>query len=87
MLTSSHALEKKKIPLWGVIAGGEGFSRNNSKKLVVFLLDCYGCIFHGTGNSAQLCQNFGISGGRGEFEHPKNPPRYATAINIDASPS
>jgi hypothetical protein len=20
------------------------------------------CIFHGTGNSAQLCQNFGISG-------------------------
>jgi hypothetical protein len=24
---------------------------------------CYGCIFHGAGNSAQLCQNFGISGG------------------------
>jgi hypothetical protein len=32
----------------------------------VFLLDCYICIFHGTGNSAQLChQNFGISGGGG----------------------
>src|SRR5215510_6315541 len=29
----------------------------------IFLLGCYGCIFHGTGNSAQLCQNFGISGG------------------------
>jgi hypothetical protein len=37
---------------------------------------CYGCIFHGTGNSAQLCQNFGISGGR---LNPQNPPRYATA--------
>jgi hypothetical protein len=33
-------------------------------------------MFNGTGNSAQLCQNFGISGGGG-FEHP--PPRYATA--------
>jgi hypothetical protein len=28
----------------------------------VFLLGGYGCIFYGTGNSAQLCQNFGISG-------------------------
>jgi hypothetical protein len=31
----------------------------------VFLLGCYRCIFHGTGNSGQLCQNFGISGGGG----------------------
>jgi hypothetical protein len=31
----------------------------------VFLLGCYGCIFHGTGNSAQLCQNFGILGAFG----------------------
>jgi hypothetical protein len=29
----------------------------------VFWLGCYGCIFHGTGNSAQLYQNLGISGG------------------------
>ena len=29
----------------------------------VFLLGCYGCIFHETGNSAQLCQNLGILGG------------------------
>jgi hypothetical protein len=28
----------------------------------VFLLGYYGCIFHGTGNLAQICQNFGISG-------------------------
>ena len=45
----------------------------------VFLLGCYGCIFHGTGNSAQLCQNFGISGrGGGGFEPPQTLPRYAT---------
>jgi hypothetical protein len=41
----------------------------------IFLLG-YGCIFHGTENSAQLCHNFRISGG-GRFEPPK-PPRYAT---------
>jgi hypothetical protein len=29
----------------------------------IFWLGCYWCIFHGTGNSAQLWQNFGISGG------------------------
>jgi hypothetical protein len=40
----------------------------------VFLLGYYGCVFHGTGNSAQLCQNFGISGmGVGGFEPPKPP--------------
>jgi hypothetical protein len=27
----------------------------------IFLLGSYGCIFHETGNSAQLCQNFVIS--------------------------
>jgi hypothetical protein len=37
-------------------------------RVLVFLLGCYGCIFHGAGNSAQLCQNFGISGGGGSFE-------------------
>jgi hypothetical protein len=35
------------------------------------------CIFHRTGNSAQLCQNFGISGG---VEPLKPPPQYATAV-------
>jgi hypothetical protein len=34
---------------------------------------CYGCIFHRTVNSAQLCQNFGISWGGGGVEHPKPP--------------
>jgi hypothetical protein len=35
----------------------------------VFLLGCYGCIFHGPGNSARLFQNFGISEGL----NPRNP--------------
>jgi hypothetical protein len=42
----------------------------------VFLLGCYRCIFHRTGNLAQLCQNFGIS--EGWFEptklHPLSTP-------------
>jgi hypothetical protein len=36
----------------------------------VFWLGCCGCIFHGTGNSAQLCQNFRISWG----DEPPKPP-------------
>jgi len=31
MLTSRHALEREKNTTVGVIAGGESFSRNNSK--------------------------------------------------------
>ena len=78
MLTSRHAMEREKNTTVGVIAGEEVFSRNNKKWVkAVFLLGCYGCIFHGTGNSAQLCQNFGISGAG--VEHPKPPRRYATA--------
>jgi hypothetical protein len=42
----------------------------------VFLLGCYGCIFHRTENSAQLCQNFRISGGAGGGGG--QPPRYDT---------
>ena len=57
-----------------------GLFKKQLKKWVktVFLLGCCGCIFHGTGNSAQLCQNFGISGGGGVWT-PHTPPRYATA--------
>jgi hypothetical protein len=45
----------------------------------VFVLGFYGCIFYGTGNSAQLCQNFGISGKGTGFELPTPPPQYAAA--------
>jgi hypothetical protein len=44
----------------------------------VFLLGCYGCIFHGTGNSAQHCKNFGIS--RGKFEPPQ--PHLSTPLAL-----
>jgi hypothetical protein len=37
----------------------------------VFLLGCYGCIFHETGNSSQLCQNLEI--GEGVAPHPHTP--------------
>jgi hypothetical protein len=40
----------------------------------IFLLGFYECIFHGTGNSAQLCQNFGIW----EGVEPFNPPPLGT---------
>ena len=65
MLTSRHALERKKNTTVGVHSCRGGLFTQRLKKWVkaVFLLGCYGCIFHGTVNSAQLCQNFGISGG------------------------
>ena len=64
MLTSRHALERKKNTTVGGHSWRGGLFTKQLKKWVktVFLLDCYGCIFHGTGNSAPLCQNFGISG-------------------------
>jgi hypothetical protein len=39
---------------------GQGFRSICKWVNPVFLLGRYGCVFHGTGNSAQLCQNFGI---------------------------
>jgi hypothetical protein len=45
----------------------------------IFWLGCDVCIFHGTGNSTQLCWHFGISGG---FEPPT---QYATARQVSIS--
>ena len=72
MLTSRHALERKKYHCGGDSWRGGLFTKQLKKWVkAVFLLGCYGCIFHGTGNSAQLCQNFGISGGGGlNTPHP-----------------
>jgi hypothetical protein len=42
--------------------GGGSRLVTRSAQFVNELLGFYGCIFHGNGNSAQLCQNFGISG-------------------------
>jgi hypothetical protein len=48
----------------------------------VLWLRCYRFIFHGTGNSAQLWQNFGISSKISKFReglnHQTPPSRYAT---------
>ena len=73
MLTSRHAFERKKYHCGGHSWLGGLITKQLKKWMkAVFLLCCYGYIFHGTGNSAQLCQNFGILGGGG-VEHP-NPP-------------
>jgi hypothetical protein len=57
--------------LWAV-APIQGFRSICKWVKPVILLGCYGCISHGTGNLARLCQNFGISGGGGM--NPSTPP-------------
>jgi hypothetical protein len=49
----------------GSVAPSEGLHSLCKWMKPIFWLGCYGCIFHGTGNSAQLWQNFGISRGGG----------------------
>ena len=64
MLMPHHALDRKKYHRGGHNWWGGLFMKQLKKWVkAIFLLGCYGCIFHGTGNSAQLCQKFGISGG------------------------
>jgi hypothetical protein len=52
-----------RTEIWGRQSPSQGFRSIWKWAKPVFLLVCDGCIFHGTGNSAQLCQNFGISEG------------------------
>jgi hypothetical protein len=66
----------------GAVAPSQGFPSICKWMTPVFLLGSYGCIFHGTGNSAQLCRNFGFSRGVG-FEHPLPP--YATGWGVALS--
>jgi hypothetical protein len=61
----------------GAVAPYSGVPLNlqmSEPRILIRLLWMY---FHRTGNSAQLCQNFGISGG--------NPPRYATVYNDNST--
>jgi hypothetical protein len=67
----------QQIQLMGDSWRGSLFIKLKKWVKPVFLLSCYGCIFHGTGNSAQLCQNFGISG-VGGLNSANPPPRYVT---------
>jgi hypothetical protein len=86
MLTSRHALEREKKYHCGGDSWRGGLFTKQLKKRVkaVFLLGCYWCIFHGTGNSAQLCQNVGISGGGGVWT-PQKPPsvRHCTTAHCE----
>jgi hypothetical protein len=54
----------------GTVPPSQGFRSNSKWVKPVFWLGCYGCIFHGTGNSVQLCQHLGISG---EGMNPQTP--------------
>jgi len=80
MLTSHHALERKKIPLWGVIAGGEAFSQKTQKMsescILVRLLRMYFPRKWEFGSALSKPRNFGGVGGW------TTPPRYATGFRV-----
>jgi hypothetical protein len=63
----------------GAVAPSSEFPLNLQMSETVFLLGCYGFIFHGSRNLAQL-RNFGGGGGL----NPPNPPRYATELFVVA---
>jgi hypothetical protein len=63
--------------IWGRSPTSQGFHSICKWMKPIFWLGCYGCIFHGTGNSAQLCRNFGISG-VGVWN--PNPPPFGTPL-------
>ena len=66
--------EKKKYHCRGDSWRRRLFTKQLKKWVkAVFLLGCYGCVFHGTGNSAQLCKNIGNFGG-GVEPPPQTPP-------------
>jgi hypothetical protein len=69
----------ERTGIWGRWPPSQGFRSICYWVKPVFLLGCYGCIFHGTGNSAQLCKIFGISGG---FWTPKPPPPLGRPLAI-----
>jgi hypothetical protein len=71
----SSGQRAERTGIWGRQPPSQGFHSICKWVKPVFWLGCNGCIFHGTWNSAQLCQNFGISG---KGVEPPNPPRYTT---------
>ena len=84
MLTITSCLgERKKYHCGGHSWRGGLFTQQLKKWVkAVFLLGCYGCIFHGTGNSSQLCQNFVILGG---VWTPQTPPLGTPMLLIISS--
>jgi hypothetical protein len=64
----------ERAGIWGQYPPSHGFRSICKWLKPVFVLGCYGCIFQRIGNSAQICQNFGISGGGGGVWNPQTPP-------------
>jgi hypothetical protein len=71
-ITSVH-IGPESLESWPIAPKSE-VPLNSQMSETSILIRLLWIIFHGIGNSAQLCQNFGISGGL----NPSNPPRYAT---------
>jgi hypothetical protein len=69
---------RENVDLEAVAPPSQGFHSICKWMKPVFVLGCYGCIFHRTGNSVQLCQNVGIWGGG--FELPKPGVGYTAGL-------
>jgi hypothetical protein len=71
----------------GALPPSQGFHSICKWVKPVFWLGCYGCIFHGTWNSAQLCQNFGISwwGGGGLNPKPPSVRHWSVPLSVSLS--
>ena len=82
MLTSRHALERKKNTTVGVIAGGEAFSRNNSKmsesRNLVRLLRMYFPQNWEFGSALSKLRNFG-----GGLNTPIPPPSVRRCFTVN----
>ena len=84
MLTSRYALERKKYHCGGHSWRGELFTKQLKKmcesRILVRLLRMY---FPRNWNSAQLCQNFGISAGLNTPNSPLGTPLRRTVVVCD----
>jgi hypothetical protein len=63
----------------GAVAPQSGDPPNLQVGETCIIITFLRCIFHGTGNSARLCQNFGINSGG--FEPPNPPSGYASGTH------
>jgi hypothetical protein len=71
----------------GAVAPQSGVPPNFKMGETCNLIRFLRCIFHGTGNSARLCQNFGIISGGGGLNTPNPPSGYASVHSYLTHPS
>jgi hypothetical protein len=66
----------------GAVVPWSGVPPNLQVGKTCILIRFLGCIFHGTGNSARLCQNFGLISGGGGFEPPNTTLGTPVAYSV-----